>query len=52
MLEYPELKARWEEIVQQWLGAIAVGGTGRLYIFTKVATGTVVQVTLPEVISK
>ncbi len=48
-LDIPEIKARWEETVQQWTGAVAVGGTGCLYVYPKLATVQALQVTLPEV---
>ena len=34
-----DLVSGWRDVAKEWMGAIAVGGTGCLYIFPKLATG-------------
>ncbi|KAI0825045.1 WD40-repeat-containing domain protein [Trametes gibbosa] len=44
----PRLATRWSEVVKKWTGAIAVGATGRLLIFPKLATAKSFAVSLSE----
>ena len=48
-LSFPELKARWDETAGRWSGAVAVGGTGCIHVFEKMAAVQPLEVTLPEV---
>ncbi|KAI0735080.1 WD40 repeat-like protein [Earliella scabrosa] len=47
-LSFPELKARWDETAGRWSGAVAVGGTGCIHVFEKMAAVQPLEVTLPE----
>lgn len=40
---------QWRDVVKEWMGAIAVGGRGRLCIFPKLATKKPLVVQLQEV---
>ncbi|KAI0669808.1 WD40-repeat-containing domain protein [Trametes maxima] len=44
----PELIDPWKATAKKWMGAIAVGGKGRLLVFPKLATGSPFSVTLTE----
>ncbi|KAI0756903.1 WD40 repeat-like protein [Daedaleopsis nitida] len=48
-LHDPENRARWVEAVQRWMGAIAVGCTGCVIIYPKLATVRPIRVRLPEI---
>ncbi|KAI0651941.1 WD40-repeat-containing domain protein [Trametes meyenii] len=44
----PELISSWKITAKKWMGAIAVGGKGRLFVFPKLATGRPFSVALTE----
>ncbi|TFK94458.1 WD40 repeat-like protein [Polyporus arcularius HHB13444] len=44
----PDLSSKWDLMVQQWMGAIAVGGNGSFYIFTKLGSAKPIHVPLPD----
>ena len=43
------LESKWRDVAEKWMGAIAVGGTGRLCIFPKLATGRPTVVNISDV---
>ncbi|RPD82467.1 WD40 repeat-like protein [Lentinus tigrinus ALCF2SS1-7] len=44
----PELRAKWDTMIQQWIGTIAVGGHGSFYILPKLGTAKPLHVLLPD----
>ncbi|KAI0335183.1 hypothetical protein GY45DRAFT_1240601 [Cubamyces sp. BRFM 1775] len=44
--QVPNLLSQWEAVAKKWTGAIAVGATGRLLIFPKLATAIPIEVSL------
>ncbi|KAM5531688.1 hypothetical protein V8D89_014608 [Ganoderma adspersum] len=47
-MRHRSLESEWQAVTKEWMGAIAVGGTGRLFIFPKLATGKPTVVNLSE----
>lgn len=48
-MQHRSLESEWQAVTKEWMGATAVGGTGRLFIFPKLATGKPTVVNLSEV---
>ncbi len=48
-MQHGGMESEWQDVAKTWMGAIAVGGTGRLCIFSKLATGRPTVVNLSEV---
>ncbi|KAI0375088.1 WD40 repeat-like protein [Pilatotrama ljubarskyi] len=44
----PQLVSQWRNVSKKWVGAIAVGGTGQLFVFPKLASVKPFSVTLSE----
>ncbi|KAI0655167.1 WD40 repeat-like protein [Cubamyces menziesii] len=44
--QVPSLVSQWEAVAKKWMGAIAVGATGRLLIFPKLAGAKAIEVSL------
>ncbi|KAI0361519.1 WD40 repeat-like protein [Trametes cingulata] len=44
----PQLVSQWNKVAKKWMGAIAVGGTGRLLVFPKLAGVKPFSVALAE----
>lgn len=48
-MHHCSLESEWQAVTKEWIGTIAVGGTGCLFIFPKLATGKSTVVNLSEV---